>query len=219
MGDVARGGRTVLFVSHNMAAIENLCPRTVLIENGKLKCDDVSTAAIAEYLRGFAPGGVPLQERTDRQGSQDLTVQFIEIRDGEGRPADVVMCGQDVQIWLHFVKRPGYSASDVRAAVSAETHLGVPVFLHHSRLTKDCFGPLPEKGAFVCRISRLPLPAGHYSIGFSVMRGEGYLDMVRGACELQVVEGDFYGSGEVPPPSHGLCLLDARWTLGETSQL
>jgi lipopolysaccharide transport system ATP-binding protein len=89
----------------------------------------------------------------------------------------------------------------------------VPVFLQHNRLTRDQWNALPPKGVFVCRIRRLPLPPSSYRLGFSVMFDDEYLDRIDDAGELIVTDGDFYGSGEVPPVSHGCCLVDAEWRL------
>ncbi len=50
MGDVAREGRTVLFVSHNMGAISKLCPRTVLLVDGSIRLDDSSSSVISQYI-------------------------------------------------------------------------------------------------------------------------------------------------------------------------
>ena len=80
-------------------------------------------------------------------------------------------------------------------------------------MTRDEFGQLPESGAFVCRLQRLPLPRSTYWIGYSVMADAEYLDRISDAAELTVVEGDFFGSGEVPPISHGVCLVEGRWRL------
>jgi lipopolysaccharide transport system ATP-binding protein len=91
--------------------------------------------------------------------------------------------------------------------------MDVPVFLQHSRLTRDEWPSLPRRGAFVCRIPRLPLPPSSYTITYSLMRGGEYLDAMEDACELNVTGGDFFGSGEVPPATHGCCLVDARWRL------
>ena len=51
MGDVAREGRTVLFVSHNMQAIQNLCKRALTLEQGKLHYDGFSTDAVSEDVK------------------------------------------------------------------------------------------------------------------------------------------------------------------------
>jgi len=50
MGDIARGGRTVLFVSHNMFSLQNLCTRGILLESGKITMDDNINAVINKYL-------------------------------------------------------------------------------------------------------------------------------------------------------------------------
>ncbi len=50
MGDVAKEGRTVLFVSHNMLSIQNLCTRGILLESGEIAIDDNITTVISKYL-------------------------------------------------------------------------------------------------------------------------------------------------------------------------
>jgi lipopolysaccharide transport system ATP-binding protein len=50
MGEVAEQGRTVLFVSHNMGAISNLCPRSVCLENGGIVDDGPTESVVSSYL-------------------------------------------------------------------------------------------------------------------------------------------------------------------------
>ena len=50
---------------------------------------------------------------------------------------------------------------------------------------------------------------------YSLMLNGEYLDAMEDACELTVTGGDFFGSGEVPPATHGCCLVDASWRLEE----
>jgi lipopolysaccharide transport system ATP-binding protein len=123
------------------------------------------------------------------------------------------MSGQDIDIYFRFETAPGFKAPNITAGFMVRTHLDVPVFLQHNRLTGDNWDALPERGAFVCRIRKLPLPPAGYRFGFSVMRGEEFLDRIDDASELLVIDGDFYGAGEVPPASHGCCLVDASWRL------
>jgi lipopolysaccharide transport system ATP-binding protein len=95
-----------------------------------------------------------------------------------------------------------------------KTQWDVPVFLHHNRMTGDEFGELPNEGSFVCRIRKLPLVPSTYRIGYSIMiSGGDYLDSMGDAAELNVIAGDFFGSGEVPPSSHGFCLVEGSWSL------
>jgi len=213
MGSVAKEGRTVLFVSHNMAAVSNLCGRGVVLEGGRVAFAGKQTDAVARYLTGTRGAAVSLRERTDRVGSGQARVVALEIRDVRGAVLDAAASGQDVDVYLHFEASPGFDASGVVAGVCVKTQLDMPVFLQHSRLTRDEWPALPARGAFVCRIPRLPLPPSAYRITYSLMRGGEYLDAMDDAYELNVTGGDFFGSGEVPPASHGCCLVDARWRL------
>ena len=213
MGEAAREGRTVLFVSHNMAAVSNLCRRGIVLEGGRVAYAGTQTEAVARYLTSSRQTANTLRERTDRVGSGQVRVVALEVRDVRGAPLDVVASGQDVDICLHYESSPGFDSSKVIAGICVKTQLDVPVFLQHSRLTRDAWPALPQRGAFVCRIPRLPLPPASYRITYSLMLDGEYLDAMDDAYELNVTGGDFFGSGEVPPATHGCCLVDARWRL------
>lgn len=214
MRDVARDGRTVLFVSHNLAAVENMCRHGVVLERGEVTFVGDQTGAISHYLQNVAQNtGDDLKMRSDRIGSGEIVITSIEMKDASGKTLYDVMSGQDVDVFFHFERSPDFQKSDVVMGFMVRTQLEVPVFLQHNRLTGKAWDALPVKGAFVCRIRRLPLPSANYILGFSLMRGGEYIDRIDDASEMIVVEGNFYGSGEVPPATHGSCLVDAEWKL------
>lgn len=213
MGDVAKEGRTILFVSHNMAAVANLCRRGLLLEQGRVVFAGTQTEAVARYLASNNAVGRSLRDRSERAGSGEMRVVAVEVRDSAGRALDVAASGQDVEICLRYEAAPGFNSTNVIAGLCVKTQFDAPVFLQHNRLTRDEWGTLTPRGAFVCRLPRLPLPPASYRITYSLMLNGEYLDAMEDACELTVIEGDFYGSGEVPPATHGCCLVDARWRL------
>jgi lipopolysaccharide transport system ATP-binding protein len=215
MNGVAREGRTVLFVSHNMAAVSNLCRRGLLLEGGRLAYTGTQSEAVARYLKNPLSAVASLRDRTDREGDGRARVVALEVRDERGTALDVVASGQDIDICLHYETAPGFDASGITAGICVKTQMDVPVFLQHNRLTGQRWENAPRRGAFVCRIPRLPLPPATYRVTFSLMRDGRYLDAIDNACELNVTGGDFFGSGEVPPATHGCCLVDARWTIEE----
>jgi lipopolysaccharide transport system ATP-binding protein len=215
--DVAKAGRTVLFVSHNMAAVEYLCGRGVVFEKGKVIFAGEQTDAISHYLESINKNfDSNLKDNAARTGSGEVRVTAIEIKDLDGNPLYNAMSGQDVDIYFHFETLHNYQRSNVMIGFMVRTYLDVPVFLQHNRLTGDDWDSLPSTGAFVCRIRRLPLPPATYRFGFSVMCDNVYLDRIDDASELIVIEGNFYGSGEVPPITHGCCLVDAEWRLSDS---
>lgn len=217
MDRVGKEGRTVLFVSHNMAAVEKLCQRAVLLHQGTVKYIGTQTEGITRYLTSFSPNLLSLRDRNDREGSGELRIVAIEIRDECGNVLEAVQSGQTIEIYLYFEVYSNVKLTKIVAGLLISTQLDFPVFLQHNRLTQDNFGVLPEQGAFVCKIQSLPLTPSIYKVMYSVMPNYGldetYIDALEDAIELVVVEGDFYGSGEIPKNIHGVCLVDANWRL------
>ncbi|MFC1838334.1 ABC transporter ATP-binding protein [Thermodesulfobacteriota bacterium] len=213
MGDVSKEGRTVLFVSHNMAAIENLCEKGIVLNQGSVKYFGDQKKAISYYLEGFSKTISPLKERKDRIGSGTIRVTGLEVKDMKGNSLNSVAAGQDIDIFLYFECYTDDVSLNVISSISCKTQLDVPVFLLTSRITGNQYGMLPRSGAFVCRLPRLPLPASTYRIGFSIRAGGEYIDCINDAMDLNIIEGDFYGKGILPPISHGVCLVDGEWRI------
>lgn len=212
MDHAASTGRTVLFVSHNMSAVNHLCRRGIVMDQGRIRFDGTQAEAVANYLSSDNEL-VSLRDRTDRAGSGQMRVVAVSIRDTQGRALDEAVCGQEIDICLDYELAQGFQSSRVTAGICVKTQLDVPVFLQHNRLTRNEWGPLPARGSLVCRIAKLPLPPSNYRLTFSLMRANEYLDTMDNAFELRVAEGDFFGSGEVPPATHGCCLVEAQWRL------
>lgn len=217
MGTIAKDGKTILFVSHNMAAVEKLCNRGILLNGGKVIYYGSQIDTITQYLKSLSGKTASLIERKDRIGSGEIKVIDIEIKDINGNILDNIKSGQDIDIYLHYETKTSYPRNKVLAGLHIKTYSDIPVFLQHNRLTKDEFNNLPNKGAFVCRINKLPLPQSSYRLGFSIMEDYGlnneYLDSIGNAIEINVIEGDYFGSGEIPPLTHGCCLVPAKWRI------
>jgi lipopolysaccharide transport system ATP-binding protein len=213
MKSVSQEGRTVVFVSHNMAAIESLCQRGIVISAGKIVVDGTQLEAIFSYLSDVTSSSISLRDRTDREGNGDVRITEIEYRDENGKPLTTLRSGQTVDILLHFETSAGVRAGNVITSIAVRTQMDVPVFLLHNRLTGDDWGQLPQHGTFVCRIKKLPLPASVYRLRYTLIRHGEYLDGLSNAKELIVDKGDFFGTGEAPPITHGVCLTDAEWRL------
>ncbi|MBD2230078.1 ABC transporter ATP-binding protein [Phormidium tenue] len=213
MEDVAENeGRTVLFVSHNMAAVEKLCRKGFFLRQGQVMFSGKQSETITQYLTSSVSESGSLKDRRDRKGSGEAKIVNIEIKNTEGDLLEIATSGQTIDIYLYF-ESASINLSRVIASIMIRTQLDVPVFLQHNRLTQDDFGALPKNGAFVCRIEKLPLPPSSYNLTYSLIRDGAYLDSLSDALELSVVDGDFYGSGEVPPISTGVCLVNAKWRL------
>jgi lipopolysaccharide transport system ATP-binding protein len=212
MEDVGKEGRTVIFVSHNMAAVDHLCQKGVVLNQGHIKYVGNHSEAITHYLTGLSSSNISLKDRKDRKGSGEIKVIGIEFRDINGHIVESVTCGQDIYFYFYFESTTS-NQYPVNIALTVKTQLDIPVFIHSSYFNNLTFNNLPKSGCFVCKIKRLPLPASTYKIGYGIvvyMDGK-YIDVIDNATELTVVEGNFFGSGNLPPITHGVCLVDAEW--------
>src|SRR6476646_1567525 len=87
MDDVARQGRTVLFVSHNMAVIQALCERGIFIDGGRLHTDAPIKEAVGAYLRTLeVAASEDLGARTDRRGWHQISLERVQVSGARGSP-------------------------------------------------------------------------------------------------------------------------------------
>jgi lipopolysaccharide transport system ATP-binding protein len=215
MDEVAKGGRTIIFVSHNMAAIENICHRVALLERGELRTIGSPSEAIELYLKGAGDGTIELAARADREGNGAIRITGMDIREHGGQSLDAVQSGQDVEVRLHYETASGWK-KPVTIQLECRTHFNVPVFVHNNELSGDALEGIPEKGAFVVYIPRLPLPPATYRLGFSLVSQHEQIDGISDAGQLVVVAGDYYETGRIPSGQEASCLVDGRWRVEET---
>ncbi len=105
MGEVGRRGHAVVFVSHNLEAVENLCPRTIWLDRGVLRADGPSKDVIAEYLRetSVAPKGtIDLTEVDGREGTGEARFLGLEFLDASGTPPVATRSGDPLTIRLRY---------------------------------------------------------------------------------------------------------------------
>ncbi len=109
MDDVAKSGRTVLFVSHNMGAIADLCPRTLLLSRGSLQADGSTPDVVSEYLTVATPDGyVDLRHwELERSGDGPMRIEAFEILDSNGARAGQIECGEPIRFRFSVRGKPG----------------------------------------------------------------------------------------------------------------
>jgi lipopolysaccharide transport system ATP-binding protein len=217
VSEVACEGRTILFVSHQAAAVENLCRRGIVLDSGRVAFDGTQTEALGFYADSFGHHTGLLQGRSDRKGSGAVQVTAVEFRNTDGERVNAVASGQDVDIYFYYENRTQSSWPDLKIYIDLKNQFDIPVFRHGNLYTGENVGKsMPEKGALVCRLRKLPLPVGSYRLDYAI-RTQGHrsilMDQMDAAIDLHVEGGDFFGTGQVPSPQHGACLVDGHWRL------
>ena len=214
MKDVSgKDGRTVLFVSHNMAAVQNLCTRGILMENGMMIFEGNAVSTIERYMSSNKTFDFLNEKKEDRKGTGQIKVTGIELRDKKGNQIDQVYSGQDFNILLHFRNDKKLDNLNLIVGIAISDKFEMPISLHHNRLSGTKFESIGTSGIFTFSVVNLPLVPAIYNLTYSIMNEGIYMDYIQNAFQLQVVDGDYYGTGEVPPSSHGVCLLNGDWSL------
>ena len=215
MGEVARSGRTVLFVSHNAASIEALCSRAIVLDHGATTFDGTPPDALEFYATSRGAAVTDLAARTDRSGTGEIRVTGFEVRNSRGSIVPSVRSGEDIEFVLHYENRSSSAFPRLAVQIEVATHLGALVFTQANWFKGTIFHDLPRRGSFICRVPRLPLPAGKLHVGFRI-DGEKHgrqepVDAIENAADLNVEAGDFFGGGKAPNAKFGVCLVDGDW--------
>jgi lipopolysaccharide transport system ATP-binding protein len=214
MGDVAKEGRTVLFVSHNMSAVRSLCQRAVLLIEGCLAVDGVVESVIQRYAEHMkAPQVVSLQDRLDRRGNGRLRFHSIWLEDEAGQVSPVAASGQTIRIVCTFHNHTYPMQNDVIFSIGIKSMFGEPLLLFRNDYTGQILREVPEHGKVICTIPNFPLMPGVYSLDVYAESAGQVLDWVSSITQLDVIAGDFFGSGKLKHSGFGPFLALHRWDL------
>ncbi len=211
MGEVGKSGRTVLLVSHNMAAVSNLCERSILLKAGRILRDGPAPEVVRYYLESFEESTViSLEDRKDRYGDGRLRVTNISLADASGRPTSFLRSGESGQIIVQYRSAEPQQFRSVLVGLALFSPWGEKVCDLETTYSGNHFDVIGPSGKFVCHVPRIPLQAGNYSVTVRVYVGEHiYLDMLQNAGQIRVEKGDFFGTGKLPET--GTILVDHSW--------
>jgi lipopolysaccharide transport system ATP-binding protein len=216
MEDVAQGGRTVLLVSHNLTTIENLCQRSILIDHGKIVEDGPSSQVIQKYLDIVLPARIDtnLEERLDRRGNGHVRFTNFYLEDVHGQVIEGPRSGQDVVFCFGYkVSKERGTPKKIDIGFGINTLRGQRLFVLYASYSDSTFDSLTGEGVIKCRIPKLPLSAGTYSVRGRILVNGEESDWVRnGIGFIDVFPGDFYSTGRMMDGGQSEMLLFGEWS-------
>lgn len=212
MQDVSKGeGRTVLFVSHNMTSIKNLCKTGVLIENGMVKYTGNINDTIDHYLSNKNMTHYDnLMDRFEGKSKPQAYFTDVYFMDEKRNVVETLQSGEKGYIVAGYhtdemqilnVNIGVYNSIDEKLLHLSTEYVGV-------NETKNC-----TDGKIVFSFDRFPLPEGCYKLNMTLWGGYQRLDWLKDCISLNVCSGDFYNSGRIPPASENKVLVDYSWNL------
>jgi lipopolysaccharide transport system ATP-binding protein len=192
MGDVAKEGRTVLFVSHNLGAVNSLCSRGLFLNCGSIGYDGPVSEALTTYTASLNKQSVAqrLLESLPRRQSSDLArLKQAELTDSEGRIVTTFKYGDTLRLRLCFsLSKPLRVAVEVFLKTAAGESVALFASSHFQGLI---FSGAKGNNEVELVIPALPLARGRYflDIGISVPKTQ-WLDYVESAVFFDIEFSD-----------------------------
>jgi lipopolysaccharide transport system ATP-binding protein len=210
MRAASQDGRTILFVSHNMGSVQELCHRAIVMKSGQIAAEGTPYEAAALYLKSIGDGGGrDLADRTDRQGRGRTRVVGMSIHsEGHAAAQGTVFHGKTALLHCEVSE----VVPDLTCTVTLLNHLAQRV----CRFTSRVLAPGDEITSgrrFTCEIPELPLTAGQYHVNVSLRSGKEVEDLIDGALVFNVEHGALGGRPLGPEQRSAIVAPRHRWTI------
>jgi lipopolysaccharide transport system ATP-binding protein len=216
MEDVStKEGRTVIFVSHQMSAIEALCSRGILLQSGKLVLDSNPQEVIRAYLgNAYALSEEnSLKDRTDRKGNGKVKFVDFKILDEDGVEVGALQSGRNFTFKLGYFSALEKPIDNVVISLDIFDERNNRALLFRTNFTNDNLTLSPGSGSISCTINKLPLANGEYRfLLFMSYADTEVLDWIEDAASARVEGGDFFGTGSMGLPTHCKILSEVQWS-------
>jgi len=217
MEDISsKEGRTILFVSHNLASVKRLCTKAILLTLGRISkegdVDVVTDKYINESLQNTEMQ--LLNDRKDRQGSAVIKFTSVVMRDENDKIVSHFKSGQNIKFSIYFMNNTGEELRNLFIALGIDDISGNRLTNIHNELTGEYFEVVePDINCVDIEIKKLSLMPGRYWVALSGALSGEMADWVRQAFYFDVEEGDFYNTGKVIPAGAGIFLTDFNYKL------
>jgi len=189
MDDVSKSGRTVLFVSHNIASIEGLCNRCILLEEGRITGDGDTPQVVEQYrsyiFKKFQHG---LDDRKDRKGNGAFLFKNIIFNDDQN-----VIPGKPLKILIGFESFD--DLNDVQIAITICKNFDERIMVIDSKAQNIFLSFHKGTGFIEISLPRLLLIPNTYVVNLWAGTGSDVYDYIMSGASLEVHNSDFYGSG------------------------
>jgi lipopolysaccharide transport system ATP-binding protein len=217
METAAGEGRTVVFISHNLASVRGLCDRAIMLSGGRIIARGSASEVVDTYVSEMlTESQTSLRDRENRVGDGRAILTDFRLEQ-DGQMIDSPASGKDFDLVVSFETADGAPMRGVNFGIVIAAHgEDKPLINIYSETAGAPFREVPGRGEVRCRIKRCPLPAGQYYVGVWCDAAQQMLDAITRAADLTVGGGDFFGSGREQMGPRTV-LVDHSWSIADRS--
>ena len=208
-----REGRTVLFVSHNLSAVQTLCSAATLIRGGKAEAVGPTSHIVAGYVQSlYASSVTSVADRPDRKGCGKIRLIELQVYGGFGSYSTILATGKPAC----FVLKLSEAWPGVACSFTIYDHLGRPVTYFDSSIkgAEDLCQTAPT-AKFTCEIDELLILPGRYYMNVGITWNAVLQDHLEGAAFLDIKEGAVRGRPIPTETGYGSAHVPHRWSIKE----
>jgi hypothetical protein len=210
--------RTILFVSHSLPSVENLCERSIWIDHGEIRMDGKSPAVIREYLGSVRASQLVLSSALagieNRVGNGQIQFTGVEFLSREGTPLKVIRSGDAIVIRLRYCAHQPISFPDFGFRIYTEFDTMVTEIA--TSLHGIYIPTVPPGEGFVdLEIECLNLTAAKYKLSLWLTDHSGRLvyDNIEQALTFEVEGANLFQSGKSMDGRQGIVFFPQKWNL------
>jgi homopolymeric O-antigen transport system ATP-binding protein len=203
-------GRTVLFVSHDMAAILALCDRAVLLDGGKITAMGETNEVVEQYFSSMTElESIPLDQREDRSGDGSVKATSILIENADlGKP---IQSRSKLKITVGYMSEAPVQYLSVELTIR-DFKNRAPIFHLDSDKSPGFPDELPSEGKITCITDHIYLTSGRCVVDIRLRKGTNRVDRVEQAGYFDVETEDIHGFGKIPTRNNAFYILKNTWS-------
>jgi lipopolysaccharide transport system ATP-binding protein len=211
MREISRGhGRTVLFVSHNLNAVIQLCRNCILLGQGRVEKIGPSVDVMKSYaIQAKLDAGVDLSDHPNRAPSMMPIFRRIDLIDAKGDRSAVHFPDSPVEVQLRL--RCPMPIPSPKIAIAVGNWRGERIFAVATYLTPDVISMVEGETTVVAGFDLPALPPGTYSVDVSISGENTMLDEINSAIAFEVPPCNYLGSTAQHAENMGLLMVRSNW--------
>jgi len=197
MNDVAKSqGRTILFVSHQMTAIQNLCNKTMLLENGNIIAYDNTPQVIDLYLKkNFDETQKDISLRKDRRGN--FICKIIKIEFIYPSNQNFYITGDDITLLINIHNPSNQTIKNISLSIGIDNYNDIRLAVMINTTINKNIDILPGENKIKYTLHNNCFAPGSYYITFFMTQNNDIIDWIHSAYSFQIKESDYYKTGKI----------------------